>query len=322
MERLDLARRYYFRLRKWARYAAGSSQHHVPQGRGRIYRPNQLEGYFNDLTGKSRWQGLCDNHGIPIVQTDRGNLFSFPITVFQKGLAHWDLWLLSGREDESERNRFLTIANWGADHIDDNGGWRCWDMLGRGAVSPYSSMAQGQGVSVLSRAYLATGDTRYRTPAYRARDEMADERSSIGVARYEADGLILEEYPTSKMPAVLNGWIFSLMGLKDFQLAFPNERSSQPLDATLTALSKRLPDYDTGYWSQYDLGGRLASPFYHDLHVAQLQALADTFPKHSAIFARTAHRWATYSASPMRKSHAVLVKIKQKLVDVDNEEMA
>lgn len=322
MGTVDLARRYIWRMRKWARYATRNSQHHVPQGRGRIYRPHCLDGYFNDLTGKARWQGLEDEQGVPIVQTDRGNQFSFPITVFQKGLAHWDLWLLSDRADTAQRKKFLTIADWGLLNIDQNGGWKCWELLGRGTASPYSSMAQGQGISVLSRAYISTGDERYRYAAIQARDEMLDPNSGIGVARREADGLVLEEYPGSRMPAVLNGWMFSLMGLQDFQLAFPGERSDEPLDETLAALASRLSGYDTGYWSQYDLGGRLASPFYHDLHIAQLRALADTFPRHSMAFARTADRWTSYRESPIHNLRAVTVKIRQKLTDLENEEMA
>jgi hypothetical protein len=309
-------------MRKWARYATRNSQHHVPQGRGRIYRPHLLEGFFNDLTGKAHWQGLVDEHGVPIIQTDRGNRFSFPITVFQKGLAHWDLWLLSGRTNSCEREKFLIIAEWGVRNIDSNGGWKCWELFGRGTTCPYSSMAQGQGISVLSRAHLLTGDSRYRSAAFLARDEMLDPNSNLGVARREADDLILEEYPGSRMPAVLNGWMFSLMGVQDFQLAFPGERSGEPLEKSLSALANRLSDYDTGYWSQYDLQGRLASPFYHDLHIAQLQALADTFPEHGAVFARTAARWTAYRESPIHKYHAIAVKIRQKLVDIENEEMA
>jgi hypothetical protein len=318
----DLMRRYVWRLRKWVRYATSNSQHHVPQGPGRVYRPGHLDGYFNDLTGKAQWQGLSDAQGVPIVQTDRGNKFSFPITVFQKGLAHWDLWLLSNREDMRERDKFLTIAEWGVRNMDANGGWRCWDKLGRGTSTPYSSMAQGEGISVLVRAHQETGEVRYRSAAFRARDAMVGEGASLGVACREAGGLILEEYPGSKMPAVLNGWIFSLMGLQDFQLAFPGERDAQSLEETLMTLANRLPDFDTGYWSQYDLGGRLASPFYHKLHIAQLQSLADTFPNQSAVFATTAKRWLAYQKSPVRNTRAVLVKIGQKLFDVENEEMA
>jgi hypothetical protein len=151
---------------------------------------------------------------------------------------------------------------------------------------------------------------------------MVEEGSRLGVARRELDGIILEEYPGSKMPAVLNGWIFSLMGLNDFQIAFPGERSPEPLEETLAALSYRLLSYDTGYWSQYDLGGRIASPFYHNLHVAQLQALAETFPSQKSIFSTTATRWNEYQSSPSYKARAVLVKIRQKMSDIDNEEMA
>ena len=58
--RAAAARRYSWRLRKWMQYAAGKSLHNVPQGVGRAYVPAAIEGYFNDLTGKTGWAGDCD----------------------------------------------------------------------------------------------------------------------------------------------------------------------------------------------------------------------------------------------------------------------
>ena len=62
-----------------------------------------------------------------------------------------------------------------------------------------------------------------------------------------------------------------------------------------TWLRHTLEDYDTGWWSRYSLwaeGRDLAKPFYHRIHVAQLEAL------HAltgiAEFGAVAARWRGY----------------------------
>lgn len=322
MTKNGVLRRYFWRLRKWTRYATGRSLHNVPQGIGKAYRENQLRGYFNDLTGKTKWCGPLDSAGIPIVQTDSGRRFSFPITVFQKGLGHWDCYLLSAESSSDERDKFLAIADWAVRTLDQKGGWPCWDQLNRGTTTPYSSMAQGEGLSILARAYQLTYQESYRCAAFIAKDAMVNSRSGLGVARQTPEGLVLEEYPGSRMPAVLNGWVFSLMGLHDFELAFPGSATQALLEDCLSAFVATLPRYDTGYWSMYDLGGTIASPFYHRLHIVQLKTMARTFEKHEHTLMQFARCWETFETSKLKHTRALLLKIGQKLRDTENEEFS
>ncbi len=265
------------------------------------------------------WSGDCDDAGIPLVQTDRGNRFSFPITVFQKGLGHWDRWVLSDRTRTSEWNAFRAIADWAVRSLDARGGWPCWHLIDRGTSTPYSSMAQGQGISILARAYATTGDSDYLAAAERAATAMTQADSGLEVARHD-DGLWLEEYPGSRMTMVLNGWIFSLMGLHDITYVSSSQAVRDALDETVATIARALPQYDCGYWSMYDLGGTIASPFYHRLHIAQLQALQKTFTQYDRVFAEVVERWQRYHDNPLTKSRALAVKVVQKMRDTGNEE--
>ena len=130
-------------------------------------------------------------------------------------------------------------------------------------------------------------------------------------------GLVLEEYPTQPLMTVLNGWIFALYGLYDFLLMEDEPRFQMALDDTVRALAEHLPSYDLGYWSRYtedyEGGGMIASPFYHALHSAQLQALEQTFPDHAAAFGAARAQFERYAASPANRARAVTVKVWQKI---------
>ncbi|MFN4282707.1 MAG: D-glucuronyl C5-epimerase family protein [Alphaproteobacteria bacterium] len=307
-------RRNLWRARKLVHYLSGTSYHNAPQGVGKAFEPGVLNGYFNDLTAKTRWSGAADPAGLPLTQTDTGQVFHFPIMLFQLALGHWDLWLLSARGDAAHRARFLRIADWAAANLDAKDGWACWHLLDRGEIaSPYSSMAQGQGLSVLARAYALTGEERYRAAAQRAFAPLVDESSPLLMNRRLDGHLVFEEYPGATFPAVLNGWIFTLFGLYDYGLAIDEAEARAPLEESLAGLLALLPRYDTGAWSLYDLAGNLAGPFYHRLHSAQLQALAMAFPAHEAAIGPFILRFQRYERSWLCRARAILKKIWQKL---------
>ncbi|HEY4135271.1 MAG TPA: D-glucuronyl C5-epimerase family protein [Alphaproteobacteria bacterium] len=306
-------KRNVWRAKKFVLYLRGISYHNVRQGIGRAYVPGRLDGYFNDLTAKTTWAGAVNAEGLPLMVTDTGRVFLFPIMLFQLALGHWDLWLLSSRRDKLQLDRFLQIADWAAANLDAQDGWSCWDMIDRGAIdSPYSAMAQGQGLSVLARAYAEGGDARYAAAAARALAPLVREPSPLKINRRCEGHLIFEEYPGAMFPAVLNGWIFALFGLQDYGLAFGGAAKGA-LSESLDGLVAFLPRFDIGYWSLYDLGGNLAGPFYHQLHIVQLRALALTFPGHAKEIADGIAVFERQQASGTCRMRAIAVKIFQKL---------
>jgi hypothetical protein len=63
-----------------------------------------------------------------------------------------------------------------------------------------------------------------------------------------------------------------------------------------------IGSYDVGWWSRYSLYPHrlpdLAKPFYHRLHVHQLEVTARLVGE--AELAETARRWAAYDTAPKR----------------------
>ncbi|XP_034102399.1 D-glucuronyl C5-epimerase B [Drosophila albomicans] len=167
-----------------------------------------------------------------------------------------------------------------------------------------SAMGQGHAISVLARAYWHSGgDSRYLKAA------------SLGLQPYRIysrDGGVLaqfmdkyywyEEYPTTPPSFVLNGFIYSLLGLYDLNSTAPGKiaREAGKLFAQgMHSLKKMLLLYDTGSGTSYDLrhlslgvAPNLARWDYHATHVNQLLLLAtiDTDP----LIAQTAERWKGY----------------------------
>lgn len=204
-------------------------------------------------------------------------------------------------------------AHWALDHQDRLGGWTAWSQLGLHYESAYSAMTQGQGASLLVRAFAATEDARFLEAARRALALMLTPVSEGGVARTVPEGVILEEAALRSGASVLNGWIFALFGLHDFLLARHDEQFASALNRTLDALCAWLPRFHGKWWSRYATDGTIASPFYHDLHVAQLAALELAFPARAHSLAVSRRRFERHAASRVLRARAMVAKALQKL---------
>lgn len=302
---------YWAMLRHWSAMAKGQSYWHLPQVEGTQFVPGTLEGYFNDLTGKTAWSGATDSHGVPLVSVN-GQLQYFPVTVMQKGLGHWDLWLRSRRTDSVQWNQFERAVHWVLATQDLRGGWQ-FPGAGRAAVSPYSAMSQGQGISLLCRAYSTNQGSEYIAAAIKAAQLMLVPEVAGGTAHFAPEGIVLEETPLCQRKTILNGWIFALYGLYDLGFVVDSKRFRVALLSTVTALAAMLPIFDAGFWSYYDSSGTLASPFYHRLHISQLRVLQKSFPELGPVFAAAADRFEGYRHRATDRARAIMIKGFQKL---------
>lgn len=168
----------------------------------------------------------------------------------------------------------------------------------------FSAMAQGQIASVLVRAGAAEAALAALRPLL--------ERSEPFVVEREA-GPVLEEAPTRPPSCVLNGWIYALWGVRDVAVGLGSAEAGRLFDESLQALLATLHEYDTGWWSRYSLwadGRDLAKPFYHRIHVAQLEALhaLTGIPELAAV----ARRWRGYDTRT-GAARAVLAKSREVL---------
>jgi hypothetical protein len=294
-----------FKIRKWCKMLMGKSISHVNQGVGRCYSRTEVEGYYNDLTEKV----LKDDPNILIPQyyVDTGEKIYFPIGIFQYGLAAYDLFLTT--HDEIYKEKIIACANWAVENQQDDGGWNTFSF--ESPEHPYSSMAQGEGICMLIRAHILTGEEDYLHAVHKAKEFMLKPIYEGGTTDYSGEDIYLYEY--THQPLILNGWIFSLWGLYDYNKYIKDADVQAVLEMTLVSLKKKLPAFDIKYWSKYEDGKRICSPFYHKLHIAQLSVMYDLFG--DEIYKEYASKWDLYQKSFWKPKWAFLKKAGQKIFE-------
>lgn len=294
-----------YKIKKWYKMLTGQSISHVNQGVGNYYSKTEIAGYYNDLTDKV----LKDDPNIlvPKYRVDSGEEIFFSIGIFQYGLAAYDLFLKT--QDDIYKKKLIACAQWAVDNQQANGGWITFAY--KDSENPYSSMAQGEAISMLIRAHIITQDDRYLNAIRKAKLFMLAPISEGGTAEYVNGEVLLYEY--TKNPVILNGWIFSLWGLYDYCKYIEDEDAQGLLDATLESLKRKLPDFDMKYWSKYDDGKRVCSPFYHKLHIAQLETMYDLFG--DQVYKEYADKWRAYQNSFWKPKLAFIKKAIQKVIE-------
>nr|XP_057945171.1 D-glucuronyl C5-epimerase B isoform X2 [Doryrhamphus excisus] len=204
---------------------------------------------------------------------------------------------------------FFAASDWLRRNQDERGGWPIMvtRKLGEGfrPLEPgwYSAMAQGQAMSTLVRAYLLTKDQAYLNAALKAVGPYKVPSAQHGVKavflnKYDW----YEEYPTSPGSFVLNGFIYSLLGLYDLSETAGEKlgrEAGQLFSRGMESLKAMLPLFDTGSGSIYDLrhfmlgaAPNLARWDYHTTHINQLQLLASI--DGAPIFRDVVRRWKSY----------------------------
>ena len=85
------------------------------------------------------------------------------------------------------------------------------------------------------------------------------------------------------------------------------------MDDTLNTIISTLPAFRNRFWSMYDNSGKIASPFYHNLHIAQMQAMYELTG--IEIFNQYGKRWKRQQSNIINKSLAFIIKAIQKIIE-------
>lgn len=288
---------------------AGKSVWHVNQNIGKCFSKDEIRGYYNNMAEKvTMMPELLESREMPKLNLAEGKFTYFPVAIFQYGLGCYDLYLLT--KDERYIHKFMQCVDWTIEHQDDKGRWNNFSHYS--PDTPYSAMAQGEAASLLVRAYKQTDEEKYLEAAKSSLDYMLKPLEEGGTTKYNSGQMLLMEYTFLGM--VLNGSIFSWWGLFDYVLATgDNGKYKEALDKTLKSLIKVLPQFKCRYWSMYSEDGLLASPFYHNLHIAQMQAMYQLTDE--PIFDEYAKRWERQQNNLFCKGIAFVKKALQKIME-------
>ena len=296
-------------IKRWYNMLSGKSVEHVNQDIGRYFAIDRIRGYYNNLTRKVfLMPELIESDRFPEIKQLDGKVILFPVAIFQYALGCYDLYISTG--DCRYLNKFIQCADWALSKQDTEGRWDNFSYTSPEA--PFGAMAQGEAASVLIRAYIETKDEKYLQAAKKAIDFMLTPLHEGGTSVYDGDDLLFAEY--THLPVVLNGWIFAWWGLFDYVLAVGDKGAyNERLQQSCQSIVKYLPKFKNSYWSKYDLGDIITSPFYHNLHIAQMQAMYRLTGERT--FDEYAKLWKKQLDNPFNRSLAFVVKAYQKIIE-------
>ena len=267
-------------------------------------RPSELPLYPLDMPHLLALPfGSLDEAGVPYnAATTKYPAAYQPTTIAQYALANWNAYLTTG--DEKYKQAFMIQADWLVGHEShlarDAGGWPIpFPMQDYYASAPWlSALTQGNGISVLVRAYQLTGEDIFLQVARRAvRSFELDIRDGGVSTCLGSDGVFFEEVAVYPAAHILNGCLLGLFGLYDYIALTDDAQIATLIRRSHDTLHTLLDSFDTGYWSRYDLRSKNpTTPFYHALHVALFNALAlySGCQQCSAL----ASRWEAYKYRP------------------------
>lgn len=293
------------KIKKWFNMLTGRGVLHIDKGEGANWSMEKVWGYYIDYSGKITTNQI-DEAGIPYSKLADGREENLPITVIQYGLGCFEK-IISGYDS------FLNPMKRSADYMlkiqHDNG---LWDAFKAQKKKDYhSSMIQSQGVSLMLRMYMLSGEEKYLDSAKRAFSAMLKPVDEGGTALLKNGHIQLLE--AVDRPMILNGAIYSAFGVLDMWVMTKEEKYHEILVSVLEAIKDELKNFDTGFWSRYCLDGAYASPFYHKVHITQLKLMAKLFDED--IFLQEALKYERYMSRRVNYFLAFVIKAFQKIIE-------
>jgi heparosan-N-sulfate-glucuronate 5-epimerase len=324
---MQIARRLNYYRRIFAAYLFRKPSqltfwHEVPEVNDGATQ-DALGEYYMSFRSKADYRGPYDAAGVPLLNYHGviGCQYN-PIAIAQYGLGNFNLFKQTGQPGRLARCR--VAADWLVAHLERNrhGLWVWnhyfdWDYRTTLRAPWYSGLAQGQGISLLVRVFRETGEQTYLATAQKALQAFTVGIHEGGVSyRDEAGKLWFEEYLVDPPSHILNGFLWTSWGVYDYALLTGQEAAVLLFQEAAETLAANLFRYDTGYWSLYELSPTrlpmLASPFYHRLHLVQLQVMSRLTGE--PCFLEFARRWEGYARDPFKRRRALVQKVLFKLI--------
>lgn len=257
-----------------------------------------------------------DEEGIPIRRypgRDAGEYLVCRITAY--AIAHWNRWRL--QQAPRSRVEFLRIVDWLLREPEGRFG-HAFAAAGM-AAGWITCIAQGEAASVLARAYVLTGEERYREQARKAVSWLERPIADGGLLDRLPDGKpFLEEYPGSAYRHVLNGCLYAIVGIHDMLRVAPGEKELAALFTALCdAVGSNAHAWDVGGWSTYDYPydgekpRNLNTMTYQVLQVALLRHLGKA--SGDERLTALADKWDRSAKSPAARMRALYRKTTYRL---------
>ena len=220
-----------------------------------------------------------DDEGVPYHESRTFRSYN-PAYVALYGLRALDAFVRGA--DPGGRRRYEQQLAWLRAHAERRSGgaavwtydfeWREHDCVMR---PPWiSCMAQGLAISALVRAFRLLGEGTDLALARAATVPFTVNIAEGGVRDPLPTGAVYEEYAALPVTRVLDGFLFSLLGLHDLATETGDDVIRSLFDGGVAGLAAEMPRWDAGTWSWYGRRLYLAPPAYHAINRALLTAVA------------------------------------------------
>ncbi|OGU30460.1 MAG: hypothetical protein A2057_06590 [Ignavibacteria bacterium GWA2_35_9] len=280
-------------------------------------KPQKLGRYYLDFRSKIDYPAKFSPKGIPLFSRFNKPDIEHPIVIAQYAFGLYEHFYLTKFQDDEFKIKFLRMADWFIkNRVNRNDGatWLLnYEIPEYGLKHSWiSAMAQGEAISVLTRAAILTQNSDYEKLSLDAIVPFKDEVSKGGLVNFFNSIPIYEEYPSQvRTVGVLNGFIFSLFGLYDLFLLNKNEKANELFIKGVDSLKKLLSYYDLKHWTRYylyDYPKKYYSSFtYHILVAEQLKAMFYITGENQ--FKDYSEKWTGYSKSFIKKTRALFGKL-------------
>ncbi|NRA12789.1 MAG: hypothetical protein HRT57_12600, partial [Crocinitomicaceae bacterium] len=222
------------------------------------------ENYFGDK----------DAHGIPMFGFGENAVYN-QIYIIQYGLISYDL-IHDGVNIEENTARLEKCVQWLENNEEQLNGALIWrnhfPNIRYGLPSGWmSGMYQGQAISLLLRyGQLINQEEKYVNKSLEAFKFFHIDYEDGGVKRIDSEGNFwLEEYPGTEPSFVLNGFVYTFLGIYDLWRVSKDPQVEKMMNDCIDTLINSLHKYDSGFWSIYDQQKKeLATKYYHkNIHI-------------------------------------------------------
>lgn len=226
---------------------------------------------------------LTDQNGIPMIDyTNLGKHYN-PWFVGHIALGRFSKWKRSKKD--SDLSKFKILADWFVKTGEVTSHGLTWyyhfDWFNNHNKPWRSGLSQAHAISTLLRAASIFQDKKYEESAQKALQEMIMPIESGGAAyNWPDDTISFEESIILPPSSVINGHLFSVIACWEASNYFKVTEYTDLAKKGWTFILNRSNVFDLGYWSRYSFQNirnipDIASFHYHDVHIAQLQVLAE-----------------------------------------------
>ena len=249
-----------------------------------------------------------DENGIPYLPKENSRYYA-AVLIIQYGLMNIDLYL------DSQNASFLETTKKCIEYLENKK-----ETLGDSIVwkSPFSErynlpdgwvsgMYQGQAISLYLRYYQITKENQFLETAELVFNSFKYTVEEGGFMRHDSEGnLWFEEYPTKEPSLVLNGFLYSMLGLFDLYRVTQRQDVHEVWLSCVNTLENSLHKYDLRYWSVYDqMKEELVSFYYQkNVHVPLMEIMYGITGKE--IFDYYKRKWERNLSNPL---HGLITKI-------------